>query len=206
MDKNKNIRVIWSHDVDINNWKDYVAEELIPRYCEDLDVDPADVDVDEFMSEHEDYVYDEVYNLHDQYLEDERINLDVPVEGDILVIADVGRWDGRHDGFEILEDRNLNVCLECRVDNSRCTFYVEKEGKELELKAEEIHHDGVNYYTYREVKPDLTETQRDNFEHKLYNEGLTKADIKRYTNPLGQEVQKVYGFTFDKPKQAEREV
>lgn len=201
----KNEFIIWTHDIDVNDWKDYVEEELIPRYCEDINIDPADIDVDDFMSEHEDYVYEEVCNLNDTYLEDARDNLDVPIEGDILVIADLGLWCGREENFAILNEHNLNDCLESRVSGSRCTFYVEKEGKTLELKSKDAHHDGTNYYTYREIKPDLTETQRDNFEHKLYNEGLTKSDIDRYTNPLGQEVQKVYGFTFDKPKQAERE-
>ena len=38
----------------------------------------------------------------DGYLADERMNLDKEVEGVIIAFADVGRWNGRRQGYRIL--------------------------------------------------------------------------------------------------------
>lgn len=226
--------MIWSSEINVKDWKDYIAEELIPRFyeeeidqikmdfkelpladgveCDDCylsieDLDLSKIDIDQFINKHYDYVYGNIADLNDEYLHDERVNLDIPTNNRIIIIADLGLWDGRHAGFSYTDENNINSCLTSHIDYGYCQseFYVEKVGRTLELKSCDRHHDGRNYYTYRELKDGLSATQIDNFENKLASGIATRADINKYTRSLGEEIQEVYGFEFGKEsRNAER--
>ena len=66
-------KVIWSnYNLDYEDWKDFFDDEY-PDLTEDKRIDL-------------------MYELNNVYLDDERMNLDIPVDEKIVVIADLGRW------------------------------------------------------------------------------------------------------------------
>ena len=131
-------------------------------------------------------VMQEVYNREEMWYGDEELNLNKKLNGRVIAIADVGRWDGRYSGYKILGD-NLNEILwgmEC--DDLR--VYTDAHT----VRAVGYHHDGRHYVEYRELKED---TRFDNLLSKLYNqEEVSRKDIYRYTKSLRPYIKQVYGF------------
>ena len=48
-------------------------------------------------------------NLNNDYLEDDRREMDASVGSPIIIIADIGKWDGRHTGYRS-PDRRWHGC------------------------------------------------------------------------------------------------
>lgn len=71
---------VWSDmDLDLDDWRDDLREEY-----PELD---------------EDGLYAKMLELNADYLDDERGNLKQPIGGSLLIIADLGLWNGRHQGY-----------------------------------------------------------------------------------------------------------
>lgn len=175
----KTDHVIWSNfNLDYDDWKDDL-EENYPDLSEQ----------DRMML---------MYEINGDYLDDERINLDIQLSRPILVIADLGRWNGRFDGYKEIESGNIMDCLYSDTDYS--TWYVDKRG---DLRCTAIHHDGTNYYLYRTYKDGVSDEQIENLKWKIYNGQATRADITRITRRLGDEIGKVYGWEFPQRKARE---
>ena len=69
-------RIIWSNrNLDLEDWRADLEEEY------------PDAD--------EDDLYEIMCMTNDDYLEDERVNLNIELGNKILIIADLGLWDGR---------------------------------------------------------------------------------------------------------------
>ena len=96
--------LIWTNNpyyLDYEDWKesvDYVLEEY---------------DNEEPSDEERWDIVDEINNT---FLEDERANLNVNVGSTIYAIADVGRWNGRADGYKEIKSGNLSDCLYANVN------------------------------------------------------------------------------------------
>jgi hypothetical protein len=163
-------RVIWSnYDLDIEDWRDGYKE------CMGIDEPITDDDVYTFMEE-----------TNADYLDDERMNLDVETEGRILIIADLGLWHGRKSGYRILNNRNVNAVLQYNYD------YAEFYGDGKDLRGTEWHHDGVNYYTYREIREDR---DIDKLLNAIYNgEEISRQKLNYYTKSLYPYVAERYGW------------
>lgn len=216
----QNKHMIWTSEVDLDDWKGYIEESYeayinkeeptsfslsIDNYLDFTTHNNSEPSFEEYFEKYQNDIYEEIQELNNYYLEDARINLGIQTEteGEIICIADIGRWNGRASGYYI-EGNSISDCLHSHVNGtSDIEFFVEKEGKTLEFKATEYHHDATNYYLYRELKPDLSEKQVANFTEKIINGEASKTDINRYTRPLGQEIQKVYGFELGNKKQKE---
>ena len=95
----------------------------------------------------EDELIQKMYEINSEYLGDERMNLNVQLSQPILVVADIGRWDGRYDGYAEIKTGNIKDCLYSEMD--MCEWYVDKYG---DLRADAVHHDGTNHYLYRVYK------------------------------------------------------
>lgn len=162
-------RIIWSNDVDYNDWK----EDLEEQYPE--------------MSEDERVAL--MYEINDNYLDDERSNLDIQLSCPILVVGDLGLWDGRRMGYKEIESGSIRECLYSDTDYS--TWFADRNG---DFRCDAIHHDGTNHYLYRAYKDNVSETQIDNLKEKIYYGKTTRADIVRVTRRLGDDIAKVYGF------------
>lgn len=115
-------------------------------------------------------------------------NLDKELQGRVIAIADLGLWNGRRKSYKIMNS-NLNSVLDaCGGD------YLKVYADRYDVKSVAVHHDGVNYITYRMLKANLTEVQIDNFLNKLASGDFTKKDISRYTTSLKSQINKIYGW------------
>ena len=167
--------VIWSNrDLKLEDWEDEF-EEL--RTC-----------FDEEISENE--KWDMVYQWNAEYLDDERINLNISVPNGIICIADPGLWNGRRSGYKKNFLYNIKDCLSGTCGDF-ITWYVDELG---DLRCEDCHHDGTNYYTYRAWKDDVSEARKENFMAKIYSGTATRKDMNRVTRKLGGKIGEVYGW------------
>lgn len=139
----------------------------------------------------EDQRMEKMYELNADNLEEERCNLDIPLAGGILAIADLGLWHGRRAGYKEITSRRISDCLYSDNNTDYATWWVDGRG---DLCAEFIHHDGTNYVTYREWKEGVSETQKENLKVKLMRGEATRKDITRLTRKLGDRIAAVYGW------------
>lgn len=129
-------------------------------------------------------------------LYDERVNLNIQLSQPIIVIGDLGRWNGRVSGYKMIDSGNIKDCLYSDTDYTE--WYVDKYG---DLRADAVHHDGTNHYLYRVFKDGVTDMQIENLQDKIYNGKATRADITRVTKRLGDDIAGVYGFSIPKQRQ-----
>lgn len=171
--------IIWSNeDLDLEDWRESL-EELYPGFSDDE-------------------LYRKMLTSNAENLYDERANLNIQLSQPILVIADLGLWNGRHMGYKEIPSGNIRDCLYSEYEYT--TWYVDQNG---DFRCDDIHHDGTNHYLYRVYKDNATEAQKDRLKEKLYEGTATRSDITRITRRLGDEIGKVYGWTFP-TRQAER--
>lgn len=165
---------IWSnYDLDYDDWRAHL-EENYPELSESERIEM-------------------MYDINNGYLEDERVNLDIQLNMPILVIADLGLWDGRHSAYTEIASGNIKDCLFSNADYS--SWYVDELG---DLRCDASHHDGTNHYLYRVYKDGVSEEQMYSLKDKIYRGVATRADITRITRRLGDEIGKVYGWDFPK--------
>ena len=173
-------RVIWSDiDLDLDNWRESL-EELYPDYPEDE-------------------LYAIMCKSNAENLYDERANLNIQLSQPILVIADIGRWNGRFNGYKEIPSGNIKDCLYSEMDYNE--WYIDKNG---DLKCDAVHHDGTNHYLYRVYKDGVSDYQKENLKEKIYEGRATRSDITRITRRLGDDIGKVYGWQF--PTRIHKEV
>lgn len=173
--------VIWSNvHLDLDDWRSFLTES----YPE--------------LSGNEDRLYEKMHEVNMEYLNDERQNLDIQFPQPILVIGDIERWSGHVQGYKMVNSGNIRDCLYSDTDMTE--WYVDKNG---DLRANAIHHDGMNHYLYRVFKRGVTEAQIENLQNRIYRRRATRADITRLTQRLGDSIAAVYGFRI--PKQPTRQ-
>lgn len=168
--------IIWSNlNLDINDWRDDYKEWL---EINELERDPND----------EDDIYDYMVETNNEYLFDEKMNLNHKVDGRILVIADLGQWNGRFSGY-VIRSNNMNEIFNI---NGRGFDYAEFYGDGYNIRGVEHHHDGTNYYLYRMIREDRN---IDNLLDSIYNgEPISKSKLNYYTKSLYKDVAAVYGW------------
>lgn len=159
--------IIWSNiDLNVNDWKDFLEEEY--------------PDVEDKYEQ-----YRLIEDLNYLYLEDEHANLNKKTDGRILVIADLGLWNGRRQGYKILNENVNNIF-------STGEEYTEWYSDGYNIKAVASHHDGTNYYEYRVIREDRN---INNLLDAIYNgEEITRKKLNYYTKSLHPYVAKIYGW------------
>lgn len=166
-------RIIFNN-INVNE-EDYQDDFL--DWCNINGYNTEDKDLDDFIQEE--------LNI---WLEDEHINLNKPC-GNILAIADLGFWNGRKQGYKVINTQKLNGIFDVLgSDYNYFKFYCDR----YDVKATLHHHDGTHYITFREIKPNVN-IQR--LLDKIYNgEEVSQKEITRYTKSLKPLVSKVYGW------------
>jgi hypothetical protein len=167
-------RIIWSNrDIDFDEWKESLIEYQKENGYENPE-DVTDDDVWDFISE----------SLSNQ-LDDEKWNLNIATDGRILAIADLGLWNGRRQGYMILNS-NINNIFTISED------YNEYYGDGHNIKASCVHHDGTNYIEYRVIREDRNIK---NLLDAIYlGKEITRKKLNYYTKSLYPYVAKVYGW------------
>ena len=164
---------IWqNYNLNIDDWKDFLEKE-----CQ------------ETTNEHEQYGL--IYEMNDEYLNDERANLNITLGNDILILADIGLWDGRRFGYRELHSNNISDCLQFERDCDYAEWYVDSYGN---FKSRQSHHDGTHYLIYRAWKKDVTDEQKEMVLDALYYGKANDRMIRRYTESLGKYIAKIYGW------------
>jgi hypothetical protein len=163
-------------DLNIEDWRDDYKEYLEMNEMDDAD--PND----------EDAIYEWMNETNDMYFDDEYANLNKKIDGRILVIADLGLWNGRKSAYKIL-GKNMKEIFNI----NSCGFdYAEFYGDGYNIKATEHHHDGTNYYLYRVIREDRN---INNLLNAIYNgEKITNSQLNYYTKSLYKDVANVYGW------------
>ena len=91
--------IIWSNQsLDVDDWREDYKEFL---EANELDDDPND----------EQALYEWMEETNYEYLSDERVNLNVQLSQPIIVIGDIGRWNGRVMGYKDIPSGNIKDCL-----------------------------------------------------------------------------------------------
>lgn len=120
------------------------------------------------------------------WAEDEYANLKKDC-GDIICIADLGLWNGRHSGYKLNKKGILNAIFDM-IHADDYEVYVEGN----DIKATVHHHDGTNYLIFREVRKDRNIQKLCDM---LYDgEEITRQMISSYTKPLGNVVKDIFGW------------
>ena len=173
--------IIWSNEnLDLDDWREDLQEQ--------------------YPDCSEDELYRIMCETNADYLSDERVNLNIQLSQPILVIADLGLWNGRRMGYKEIPSGNIRDCLSGGYDYT--TWYVDKMG---DFRCDDTHHDGTNHYLYRVYKDGVSEYQKDRLKEKLYEGTATRADVTRITRRLGDEIGKVYGWDFPTHQRNEQE-
>lgn len=160
-------RTIWQNiNLEVEDWKDFL-EECHP-----------DVD-DEYEQ------MDLIREMKSEYLWDARANLNKKIDGRILVLSDIGRWNGRFNGYKILDD-NISSILE--TDCDYCEWY--SDGYNIKFKGH--HHDGTNYAEYRVIREDRN---IDNLLDDIYDgKEISRKKLNYYTKSLHSYIAEIYGW------------
>lgn len=167
-------RIIWSNmNINPEDWKE--------RYKEIAEENGWEEDID-----NENNLWRYINETLDQYLDDERANLDMLIDGHILIIADLGLWNGRRQGYRIHEGNVKNILYDGDAD------YIEWYSDGYNIKATAVHHDGTNFYEYRVIREDRN---IQNLLDAIYHgEEITRKKLNYYTKSLEPYVAKVYGW------------
>jgi hypothetical protein len=167
------IKTIYNADT----YEVYTDEEIKEQLQEWQEISAEEI-TQEMIWEERNYLADRDYQC-------EQDSLDLTINNQILCIADLGLWTGRKSGYKALSN-NLNSILSASVGDYYHLYY---DG--YNIRAKDSHHDGTNYYLFRELK---TDTNYQILLDKLYSGTATQADINRYTKSLRPYVKEIYGW------------
>ena len=167
-------RIIWSNiDLNPEDWrKDY---EEVARENE-WDEDTSDPD----------NLWQYIIATHNTYLDDERYNLNKYLDGRILIIADLGLWNGRKQGYKIIDGNISNILYDNDAD------FIEWYADQYNIRAAAHHHDGTNYYLYREIREDRNiQILLDD----IYNgREISRSKLNYYTRSIRPYIAEIYGW------------
>lgn len=163
-------RVIWTNN-DYDEWKRCMEED----YPNGIDEDGEEIDLS----------YEHYHEDCDTFLWDERANLDVTVKGVIVCFADLGLWDGHHNGAKTFGDNVKNILSSHDCD------YLDWYCDRFNVRCTGIHHDGTNTYLYRVAKDKET---ADDLVNKIAYHDMTAEEFMKATKSLRPYVAKVYGW------------
>jgi hypothetical protein len=158
----------------VDDYEDW--EEGFKEFCEINGLDEKERDL-----------YEYIEDTQTEYLYEEIRSFEKPC-GHILAIADLGLWDGRHQGYQVIKTCKVNGIF--KVGN-RCDYY-KWYCDRYNVRGEFIHHDGTNYVLFREIKDGVN---IDTLLQKIYDgETIDSKTLSKYTKSMRPYIQKVYGF------------
>ena len=172
-------RIIWSNALDLSAEGLESIRTQFQEVREKSDEEMKDTPVSELIE----FASDEA----SRWLCDETANLNVPLDHPILVVADLGLWDGHHQGYRVL---GSNVsCIFRIMQGAVVTYYADA----YNVYADDAHHDGENHYMFRVLRGDADACMP--LLNAIYSgEPVSKATMNRYSRSLLPYVADVYGW------------
>lgn len=161
--------IIWSNlNIDYGEWEDDWED-----YLDMNDLTKEDSDLYQWVDETNGY-----------YLDDERCNLNKAVEGVIVCFAQLGMWDGIHQGAKTCGSNVRNILYSnCEY----CEWYCDR----YNVRCTAAHHDGRNSYLYRVAK-DMETAKR--LVDRIASGTMSETLFKRCTKSLKPYVVETYGW------------
>lgn len=178
--KNNEKYIIWNSDAWMENFEGWKES-----YIEICEANEIEIDI-ESISEDDIYFY--AQELNNDYLCDERMNLNIELPNGIIALADIGRWNGRVNGYKEI-GTNIADCLHSEMDTVE--WYVDPWGV---FRATMADHDGMTFVVYRAWKDGVTEEQKERVLDGIYNGDISERTIRRYTRNIGIDIAEVYGW------------
>jgi len=161
------------------------------------------------ISEHEQYFREQNPYMNDEQiarmtkedlwhrLNDIRIEFDRVTAPELIAIGDIERWDGYFCGYHDIPDGNLKHCFFPGRNIDSMEWFVDQQG---DLRSEQRHHDGRHYdVLYRAFRKESSETDIEHFKRLIHSGKVTQRDIDHYTERLGNDIAKHYGWEIDPP-------
>ena len=123
----------------------------------------------------------ELYEIKDRdYYDLKEFFKTITTDGNIIAIADCGRWNGRRMGYKIL-DNQLSSIFELLSNYDDYDIYLDEKN----LKITGYHHDGTDYILLRSFKAKVTPEKENNFTSLIYTEeGINNYQMGIYTDSL----------------------
>lgn len=109
-------------------------------------------------------------------------SIEIPSLRKVLVLADLGLWNGRRSAYKIATCDTYADVL--RLASYEPNYYVEDN----EFKCDDSHHDGTNHLIFRLIHSELAEKVE--YEVPDNNEFLLK-----HTTPMAEPIRKLYGWS-----------
>lgn len=149
---------------------------------------------EEYKAEHPDASDEEVMQAFAEEcsisFDDEKLNLNIPIERDVLVIKTINRWDGQTIWCSRISRATIGDLLERFMDGN--SFYVESDTGDM--VGEAYHHDGTNYYRFREISADALHDDIADLVYKIEEGEDYAEDLAKLTKSFGGRIAKVYGW------------
>lgn len=195
----KKYTIYSSYDIYSEENMKAVRESIIDNMFFDADEDGTIIVTDNYGKEikvtREEYskiikkerLYEECGFSNQLWYDDTETELQHCDQGELVAIANLGRWNGRYSGYKILKSLPDVLCTSCDDEE----LYIDSNG---DLRKSESHHDGDNFILYRYWKEGLSDTQKENFLDKIYNGNCSQKDITRYTRKAGIEIAEAFGW------------
>lgn len=106
------------------------------------------------------------------------------VNQSIICFGNLGLRDGIEYGVKVYSGKyGYSQLFYSSCDCSM--WYVDKN---FDLRYTGIHHDGTNAYLYRAIKDNLSGRQLENLFRIAMRKELSRAQLNRYTKPIGKEI------------------
>ena len=176
-------QIIWTSEMFHDEKARKEHEDFRREYFDDEENQPAELSDEDW------------YRVVNGFLDDERMNLNKPVDGVIIAFANMGLWNGRHQGYKILGS-TINDIFSVYEDGN------EWYGDGFNIRGCLSHHDGTHYVLYRVAK-DREDAER--IADLIYNRQIDEADFRKRTRSLYPYVANIYGWKagrFNKTKAA----
>lgn len=156
---------------DVDDW-----QEAFEEHCEINELDKDEENIYQFIEE-----------TLAMYADDEVANLNIDC-GDIIAIADLGLWDGRHSAYQMIKRGKVNGIFDIKLYDEY-EFYCDQ----YNVKADIYHHDGVNHVTFYEIRQNKEKSLKKLCD-AIYNQNeVTPKMIHSCTKSLRPYIKKVYG-------------
>lgn len=135
----------------------------------------------------------------DEDFEWARADFNIRLSSPILIYGDIGLWDGRRSGYKTIKSGYLGEIFD--TGGELCEWYLDDKS---DLRCTASHHDGINYYLYRQIKETATEDEIESLKKKIVDGEATYADFEKCTDKIGHRIEQILVQEYWEPSDEEK--